>query len=48
MKKGLKHSRLPSGMIRVRYKDIDEYLAGYYVDEKNIIDEIVDEVIKNF
>jgi hypothetical protein len=47
LKRGLKHSRLSSGMIRIRYSDIDEFFMQYQVSEDKI-DRIVDEVIKDF
>ena len=33
MKKGLKYSKLPSGMIRIQYSAIDEFLGRYQGDE---------------
>ena len=47
LKKGLRHVRLPSGTILVRYKDIDEFLERFIVDE-NRVDEIVDDVCREF
>ena len=47
LKRGLKHSRVSSGMIRIRYSDIDEFLMQYQVSE-NQIDKIVDEVLRDF
>jgi hypothetical protein len=47
LKRGLKHSRLSSGMIRIRYSDIDEFFMQYQVSE-NQIDKIVDEVMRHF
>ena len=47
LKQGLKHSRLPSGTIRIRYKDIDDYLEQFQVNE-NQVDAIVDEIFKDF
>ena len=47
LKRGLKHSRVSSGMIRIRYSDIDEFFMQYQVSEDNI-DRIVDEVMKDF
>ena len=46
LKRGLKHSRVSSGMIRVRYSDIDEFFMQYQVNEDKI-DKIVNEVIKD-
>ena len=47
LKRGLKHSRISSGMIRIRYSDIDEFFMQYQVIE-NQIDKIVDEVMRDF
>ena len=47
LKRGLKHSRVSSGMIRIRYSDIDEFFMQYQVSE-NQIDKIVDEVLRGF
>ena len=43
LKKGLKHSRLPTKTIRIKYSDIDEFLEKYSVD-KNEIDTFVNEL----
>jgi hypothetical protein len=43
---GLKHSKLPSGMILTKQSAIDEYIEKYEVKESQI-DKIVDEVIKD-
>jgi excisionase family DNA binding protein len=40
---GLKHSRMPSGMIRIKYQDIDDYIEKFAFDEHKV-DRIVDEV----
>jgi hypothetical protein len=40
---GLKHSRMPSGMIRIKYRDIDDHIEKFAVDEHEV-DRIVDEV----
>jgi hypothetical protein len=45
LKAGLKHSRLPSGTILIRYSWIDEFLEKYEVNE-NQVDKIVDETMK--
>lgn len=42
LKKGLEHSRLPSGTILIQYAAIDEFLKRFRVSE-NKVDEIVDE-----
>lgn len=44
LKTGLRHVRLPSGTILVRYSDIDAFLEKFAVD-LNDVDRIVDEVI---
>ena len=43
LSEGLKHSRMPSGMIRIKYQDIDDYIEKFAVDEHEV-DRIVDEV----
>ena len=48
MKDGLKYSRLPSGMIRIQYSAIDEYLSSHQVDEAGMVDKIVEEVMRDF
>ena len=48
MKKGLKYSKLPSGMIRIQYSAIDEFLSKYQVDTGSRVDAIVEEVMKDF
>lgn len=40
---GLRHSRMPSGMIRIKYQDIDDYIEKFAVDEHKV-NRIVDEV----
>jgi hypothetical protein len=45
IKGDLKHSRLPSGTILVRYSWIDEFLEKYQADE-NQVDRIVDQAVK--
>jgi excisionase family DNA binding protein len=47
LKEGLKHSRLPSGTIRIRYSDIDEYLEQFQVND-NLVDTVVDEIMNDF
>ena len=46
LKEGLKHSRLPSGTIRIRYSDIDEYLEQFQVND-NLVDNVVDEIMND-
>jgi hypothetical protein len=45
LKKGLKHSRLPSGTILVRFSDIDEFLESFAVNDDQV-DEIVNEILE--
>ena len=45
LKQGLKHSRLPSGTILIRFSDIDAFLEGFAADDRQV-DRIVDEVIE--
>ena len=47
IKEGLKNSRLPSGTIRIRYSDIDEYLELFQVND-NLVDTVVDEIMNDF
>jgi hypothetical protein len=47
LKEGLKHSRLPSGTIRIRYSDIDEYFDQFQVND-NLVDNVVDEIMNDF
>ena len=47
LKDGLKHSRLPTGTIRIRYSDIDEYLEQFQVKD-NVVDTVVDEIMNDF
>ncbi len=46
LKIGLKHSRLPSGTILIKFSDIDEFLEGFQVN-RNQVDEIVDQTLKD-
>ena len=46
MKDGLRYSRLPSGMIRIRYSAVVEFLEAHQVDERKRLDAIVDEVMR--
>ncbi len=46
LKQGLKHIRLPSGTILIRYSWIDEFLEKFLIDNKlPNIDKIVEEII---
>ena len=47
LKEGLKHSRLPTGTIRIRYSDIDEYLEQFQVND-NLVDTVVDDILNDF
>jgi excisionase family DNA binding protein len=42
---GLKHARLPSGHILVKFEAIDEFLTGFVTDEKRV-DRIVEDVLR--
>ena len=46
LKKGLRHSRLETGSVLIRFTAIDEYLEKHSVCD-NKTDEIVDEVLKD-
>lgn len=45
LKEGLKHSRLPSGTILIKYAWIDEYLEGFQAKE-DFADSLVNETLK--
>jgi len=47
LKKGLRHSRLPSGTILIKDAWLDEYF-GFFEVKKNQVDEIVDDIIRGF
>ena len=47
--RGLKHARLPSGTILIRFHAIDEFLAAYEAQDNEVdraIEKIVEEVLK--
>ena len=49
LKQGLKFSRLPSGTILIRPRNIDEYIAQFEVDNNktaNMIEAEVDRIIR--
>jgi hypothetical protein len=46
VKEGLRHARLPTGTILVKYTHIDEFLSRLVVEE-NEVDAIVDEMIES-
>lgn len=43
LKQGLKHSRLPSGTILIRFSDIDAFLEGFAAEQSRV-DEIVADI----
>ncbi len=45
-KQGLRHSRLETGAVFIRYTDIDAWLESFSVDG-NQVDQIVDEVCRD-
>ena len=45
LKRGLKHSRLPSGTILIQYSAVDEFLATYEAQD-NEVDRLVDTIEK--
>ena len=45
LKAGLKHSRLPSGTVLIKYQAIDEFLEGFAAKEDQV-DQVVDEVMR--
>lgn len=45
LRQGLKHSRLPSGTILIRYSAIDKFLEHFATDDSQA-DRIVNEVLK--
>ncbi len=45
LKSGLRHSRLPTGTILIRFSAIDEFLESFSTDQ-NQVDEIVENVCK--
>ena len=47
LKQGLRHARVPSGTILIRYRDIDDYLEQF-CDSEHQINRIVDDVVKEF
>jgi len=47
LKEGLKHSRLPSGRILIRYSAIDEFLNKFEISESEI-DKQVNEILRDF
>lgn len=47
LKDGLKHSRLPSGTVLIKYEWIDAYLEAFAAKEDQV-DKIVNETLRNF
>lgn len=47
LKNGLKHSRLPSGTVLIRYEWIDAYLESF-AGKEDQIDKIVNETLRDF
>jgi excisionase family DNA binding protein len=45
LKKGLKHVRLPSGTILIKFSDIDDFLSKFAVNE-NEIEQLADEIMQ--
>ena len=44
LKAGLKHSRLPSGTILIKYSSIDKYLEGFEANEDDGLDNLVNSI----
>jgi hypothetical protein len=47
VREGLKHSRLPSGTILIKFAWIDEFLEGFQAKE-HLVDSLVEETLKEF
>ena len=47
LKDGLKHSRLPSGTVLIKYAWVDEYLEAFAAKEDQV-DKIVNETMRDF
>ena len=47
LKQGLRHARIPSGTVLIRYRDIDDYLEQFCGSDHQI-NRIVDDVVKEF
>jgi hypothetical protein len=47
LKDGLKHSRLPSGTVLLKYEWIDDYLESF-AGKEDQVDKIVNETLKDF
>ena len=44
LRQGLKHARLPTGTILIRYGWIDEFLGRYVEDGHDRVDKLVEEI----
>jgi excisionase family DNA binding protein len=44
LKNGLKHSRLPSGTVLIKYSWVDEYLEKF-VENKDLVDDLVNQTL---
>ena len=44
LKMGLRHVRLPTGRILVKFSDIDDFLAKFAVND-NEVDQVVDDIM---
>ena len=47
LKDGLKHSRLPSGTVLIKYESIDAYLESF-AGKEDQVDKIVNETLRDF
>ncbi len=48
LRRGLRHSRLPSGTVLIKYEWIDEFFAAYeFKPGESEIDRIVEETLKD-
>jgi hypothetical protein len=45
LKQGLRHSRLPSGTVLIKFSEVDDFLKSFSSDE-NEIDKIVNEAVQ--
>ena len=48
LKQGLRHSRMPSGTILVKYAWVDSFLEQFEDDGGKRVDDIVNSVMKDF
>lgn len=47
LKKGLKHSRLPTGTVLIKYEWIDEYLEQFVDKKEDGVNKIVEGIIQD-